>query len=294
MSSRTVAGSTPPGRPPRPRLALCNEVLAPFDLVRQCHFARQLGFDGLEIAPFTLSPEPHRISMAEALDIRRTVTEHGLVVTGLHWLMVAPAGLSITAPDASRRQAARDVLLHLLDLCEALGGTVMVHGSPRQRSPEPGQTSEACLAHMKEIFAYLAPEAGARGITYCIEPLSRAETPVINTVEEAAALVRAVDHPAFRTMIDTSAASLAETQPIQDLIRQWMPTGLIAHIQVNDPNRRGPGEGDLAFGPIIEALADTGYAGTIAAEPFIYTPDGPTCASRIAGYMQGVMETSWR
>jgi len=53
-----------------------------------------------------------------------------------------------------------------------------------------------------------------------------------------------------------------------------------AHIHLNDPNRRGPGEGALAFGPILAALKAQGYGGMAAIEPFIYEPDGPSCAAR--------------
>ena len=39
-------------------ISLCNEVIRelPFE---QCAFARKVGYDGLEIAPFTLGEEPH-------------------------------------------------------------------------------------------------------------------------------------------------------------------------------------------------------------------------------------------
>ena len=66
------------------RIALCNEVLAGMPLERQCEYAASLGYDGLEIAPFTLSASPERISAAEAAKIRTTVEASGLVVTGLH------------------------------------------------------------------------------------------------------------------------------------------------------------------------------------------------------------------
>jgi hypothetical protein len=36
---------------------------------------------------------------------------------------------------------------------------------------------------------------------------------------------------------------------VADAIRRWMPTGLMAHIQFNDRNRRGPGQGDDRFAP---------------------------------------------
>jgi sugar phosphate isomerase/epimerase len=103
--------------------------------------------------------------------------------------------------------------------------------------------------------------------------------------------VRLIDKPALRTMIDCSAAAQAESEPVDALVRRWLPSGLIAHIHFNDPNRRGPGEGDLAFGPILKALRDGGYQGNSAIEPFVYQPDGPTCAARGIGYIRGIMET---
>ena len=65
-----------------------------------------------------------------------------------------------------------------------------------------------------------------------------------------------------------------EPEPVADAIRRWMPTGLMAHIQFNDRNKRGPGQGDDKFAPVIRALRETGYDGWIAMEPFVYEPDG--------------------
>ena len=76
-----------------------------------------------------------------------------------------------------------------------------------------------------------------------------------------------------------------------ELIDAWLPTGLIAHVQVNDPNRRAPGQGEMRFAPIFAALKRHGYAGTVAVEPFDYVPDGPGCAAYAAGYLRGVRES---
>ena len=104
------------------------------------------------------------------------------------------------------------------------------------------------------------------------------------------AIVREIDSPAVRTMIDTCAAGQAETRPIPELIERWLPGGEVAHIHLNDPNQRAPGQGDLPFGPILAALRRQGYAGIASVEPFVYEPDGPTSAARAIGYLKGLLE----
>jgi D-psicose/D-tagatose/L-ribulose 3-epimerase len=272
------------------RIALCNEVLGDMPLERQCEYAAALGYDGLEIAPFTLSNSPEKISTVDAAKIRSIVEASGLVVTGLHWLLVKPDGLSLTDPDAAVRARTLEVMMHLIGLCAELGGAVLVHGSPKQRQIAPGETHGVALARLQDALAQVALAAARVGVVYCIEPLSPQETALVNTIAEAAELVRSIDHPNLRTMIDCSAAGLTETDSIPSLIERWLPTGLIAHVQVNDPNRRGPGQGDMKFAPILAALKHQNYAGTIAVEPFDYSPDGPGVAAFSAGYLRGLRE----
>ena len=272
------------------RIALCNEVLGAMPLERQCEYAAALGYDGLEIAPFTLSDAPEKIATAEAARIRRVVEASGLVVTGLHWLLVKPDGLSLTDPDAALRKRTLDVMTHLIGLCAELGGSVLVHGSPKQRQIAQGETHATALARLREALAQAAFTAARAGVVYCIEPLSQRETALVNTVAEAAELVRSIDHPNFKTMIDCSAAGQSEAESIPDLIDRWLPTGLIAHLQVNDPNRRGPGQGEMKFAPILAALKRQNYAGTIAVEPFDYSPDGEGVAAFSVGYLRGLRE----
>lgn len=271
-------------------IALCNEVLGDMSLEQQCEYAARLGYDGLEIAPFTLADAPETISTAEAARIRKTVQASGLRVTGLHWLLVKPEGLSLTDPDATVRARTIGVMARMTALCAELGGTVLVHGSPKQRQIAPGDTHAVALARMHDGLAKVARAAADADVIYCIEPLSRQETAMLNTVAEAAELVRAIDHPHLRTMIDCSAAGLTEADDIPALIDRWLPTGLIAHFQVNDPNRRAPGQGNMKFAPVLAALRRHGYDGTIAVEPFDYLPDGRGAAAFAVGYLRGLLE----
>ena len=271
------------------RIALCNEVVRELPFERQCAFARAVGYDGLEIAPFTLGEEPHRLAPSRRSAIRAAAAAEGIAITSLHYLMLAPAGLSITAAASAQHKRTIEVMRRLCDLAADLGAGVLVHGSPAQRQLEVGKEAEGRQRAIA-AFAAAAEAAGSAGVTYCIEPLAQTETRFVNTIAEAAAIVQEVGHAALKTMLDCSAAARAEQQAIPELLRHWLPSGLIAHVHCNDPNRRGPGEGRLAFAPILRALRTGAYRGMAAVEPFVYEPDGPACAARAIGYLRGLQQ----
>jgi sugar phosphate isomerase/epimerase len=271
------------------RFALCNEVVRELPFERQCAFAAALGYDGVEVAPFTLGPDPHLLPAERRGELRRAASEAGAPVMGLHWLLVVPEGLSITSGDRALRIRTLDIMRRLIGLCADLGGRYLVHGSPKQRRLEPGRETEG-RAWAAEAFAAAAEAAGAAGLVYCVEPLAAEEANYVTSVAEAAELVRAIGHPALRTMVDCAAATRGDDGDPAALLRQWLPTGLIAHVHANDTNRRGPGEGQLAFRPILAALRAGLYEGAVGVEPFIYEPDGPACAARAIGYLRGCID----
>jgi sugar phosphate isomerase/epimerase len=272
------------------RIALCNEVIAPMPFPRQCEYAAKLGYDGLEIAPYTLSEEPQRLGSAQLAAARAAAEDAGIAITGLHWLLLKPPGLSISTRDDAVRRKTLDMMFALVDQCAELGGRYLVHGSPQQRRVDAGDTRAAALARAQECFAAVAERAEKAGVVYCIEPLSSEQTPLINTLAEAAKLVEAIGSRAVRTMLDCSAAGRMETAPLPALVDKWLPNGMLAHVQVNDRNRRGPGQGEQKFAPLFAALTRHGYAGDIAVEPFDYVPDGPGAAARAIGYVRGILE----
>jgi sugar phosphate isomerase/epimerase len=272
------------------RFALCNEVLGGMDFTAQSTYAAAVGYDGLELAPYTMGREPHRLPAAERARLRRVTADAGVAVTGLHWLLVTPAGLSITSADPAVRARTVEVMRELVELCADLGGRYLVHGSPAQRAVADGDDLATALGRACECWAAAAEAAGAAGLVYCIEPLGRQVTRLVNTVEEAAAVVREIGHPALRAMVDTSAAAATEAEPVPAILDRWLPTGLIGHVQLNDRNRRAPGQGDDRFAPVLAALLGHGYKGDVGVEPFEYHPSGPAAAARAIGYLRGILE----
>jgi D-psicose/D-tagatose/L-ribulose 3-epimerase len=270
------------------KLALCNEVLRPWPLAAQCEAAARMGYDALELAPFTLADDPGTLDAAQAREARATARAHGLAISSLHWLLVKPDGLSLVTADAPLRTRTLDLLRRLIHFAADCGAAVLVHGSPKQRSPAPGQSVADATARLEDALAELAPHAAAAGVTYCIEPLAPFETRVINTVAEAAALVDRIGSPAVRTMLDVSAASHSESAPVDEVLRRFLLSGHVAHVQLNDKNRRGPGQGDTDQRPVLQVLRDTGYDGWVAVEPFDYVPDGPSCAEISARHVRAL------
>jgi sugar phosphate isomerase/epimerase len=276
------------------KFALCNEVLQPLPFAEQCKLAAALGYDGLEVAPFTLADDPMAITDEEAVGFRKVAEDHGLQISGLHWLLVAPAGLSIVSEDTQLRRRTTGVMTRLVELCVAMGGSYLVHGSPKQRSVPAGSTREQAWERARDCLRAAGDAAARCGVTYCLEPLSPRETDLFNTVEESARMVDEIGLPSLRTMIDCSAAGQAEAEPVHALMERWMPRGVIGHVQVNDPNRRGPGQGAMAFGPILQVMQRMEQAGhfpgIVGVEPFDYVPDGPGCAAHSLGYLRGVLQ----
>ena len=127
---------------------------------------------------------------------------------------------------------------------------------------------------------------------YCIEPLAPRETALINTVAEAAEVVRAIDSPALRTMIDCSAAGATEAA-VGARADRPLAADRPRRATSRSTTRTGarPGQGDDGFAPIFAALARHGYAGDGRRRAVRLRPRRPRRAAFAAGYLRGVRES---
>lgn len=265
--------------------AICNEIYQGWKIEEALAHAARTGYDGVEIAPFTLADSVTDISAAERRRIRDLAARHGVALVGLHWLLVKPEGLYINHPDAALRARTAAYFVALVDCCADLGGRILVVGSPKQRNVLPGVTLEQAHDWAAATLRDAVRRAEDRGVTLCFEPLSPAETNFINTAADALEFVRPFQSPAFKIILDVKAMC-SEAKPIPQIIRDSWPH--FAHFHANDRNLKGPGFGDVDFVPIAAALREVGYDGFVSVEVFKFEEGPDAIARRSLEYLRKV------
>ncbi len=258
------------------RHAICNEVFEGWRFADACRAVKRAGYTGIEIAHFTLAADPVSISPGQRREYRDIMASEGLEFVGLHWVMVSPAGLHVTTPDTDLRCRSWQHIRHLIDLCADLGPDgILVFGSPKQRGTTGGLDRATATQHFVDGFASVAPQAAERGVTLLMEALPSGQCDVVTSLDEVAAIVRQLDHPAVRTMFDSHNA-VEEREPHATLVDRHYE--LLRHIHVNELDGRYPGAGSYDFKPVFEVLRRRGYTGWISAEVFDFTPGPETIA----------------
>lgn len=270
------------------KFGICNEIFQDWKLADAMTFAKQAGYDCIELAPFTLLPgTSHKyvtaIPAAERRAIRDTAAQVGIEISGIHWVLVHADGLHLTQPDAAIRQRTADYFVALADFCGDLGGKTIVVGSPKQRNLVDGVSHAQAWEWTTEVFRPAVARAADRGVTICFEPLAPSETNFINTAAEAITFAQQFRSPAMSVILDVKAMS-SEAKSVPQVIRESQ--GNFAYFHANDANLKGPGFGDVDFKPIAVALRDAHYDGVVSVEVFKFEEGPEAIATQSLAYLK--------
>lgn len=140
-------------------------------------------------------------------------------------------------------------------LYSAVGKTRLVSEAQKR------QEREWCL----ENLHLASRRAEALGVTLALEPLNRFETDMINTVDQAIALVDEVGNSRLKILLDTFHSNIEE----KDIPASILKLGdRLVHVQANENDRGTPGTGHLNWIGIRDSLTAIGYEGSLVIETF--------------------------
>ena len=270
------------------RYALCNELFQNIPFAEACAAVHEIGYTGIEIAPFTLAENPSNLTAEDRASIRQTILQNQLTFVGVHWILAAPANLHATTSNTIQREQTWRFIRDLIDLTADLRTNnhdqpVLVFGSPKQRTTTNGTTPAEAVERMHEGLAQLAPHAEARGVAVLLEPLSPDQCNVVNTLDEAVTIVNQIASPAIQTMFDVHNA-VRESMPHRALIERYWPH--IRHIHVNEMDGREPGTGNYDFGELLSTLTKLQYTGWVSLEAFDFSRDPRTVAAAALRHLE--------
>jgi len=271
------------------KFGICNEIFEGWDIDRVFTYAAQIGYDFVEIAPFTLASDVTDISSLQRATIRENALRSGIGISGLHWVLVKTEGLHLTSPGEAVRKRTSRYFEELVECCADLGGTRIILGSPKQRNVGEGAAYEQAWSWAQSTLRDAVKRAEDRNVVICFEPLGPAETNFVNTAAEGVRFAREFASPAMSIILDVKAMS-TEGKPVPDTIREC--AGQFAYFHANDPNLKGPGFGETDFQPIAKAVQETGYDGIVSVEVFDFTEGPETIATQSLACLRQVFGKS--
>ena len=272
------------------RLGICNELFEGWEFADVCRTVKSIGYEGLEIAPFTLAPKITDVAPGRRRELKRILDDCGLTAIGLHWLLAKTEGFYLTTPDPAVRRRTGEYFVALAEATRDLGGSVMVLGSPKQRDLLPGVSYDHACDHAVALFETIMPAIGATGVDLCLEPLAPSETNFLNTCAQAEALIARVGHPHFKLHMDVKAQRSETAASVPELIARHAANA--GHFHAQDVNLRGPGMGDVDFAPILKALVASGYDRWVSVEVFDFSPGAEETARMSYATLRGELDNA--
>jgi sugar phosphate isomerase/epimerase len=247
------------------------------------------GYDGVEV----LADDPHAYLPAFGDDDRRALQEalddSGLAVsnvnanTAMGYYDDRPPSAFFepslcTADDAREWRVAYTT--QAIDLADAIGAPAVCVASGR---PLPGNPPEQAYEYLIDSLHAVLDHAEECGVQVGVEFEPEL---LVEDVAETLALIDDVDRDHLGVNLDLGHAAVTGTDPA-DAVRQCAGRITGVHLEDIAGGVRGkhyhlvPGDGDLDFRPVFDALDDAGYDGWVTLELYTY-PDEPDRAARDA------------
>ncbi|MDW3652602.1 MAG: sugar phosphate isomerase/epimerase family protein [Bacteroidia bacterium] len=222
---------------------------------------KHMGFDAVEIP----------VEYPELIDV--SGTKKVLDDLDLDVVVCGAFGPSrdLTNEDSKIHETCFQYIRECFDICNAWGAGFLVGpmyaavGKARMLSPEDRKKEwELAVKNLGKVCEM----AGAEGLSIAIEPLNRFETDLVNTAEDVMRLVKDINHPSAKVILDSFHMTIEE----RNLKTAFETVGeKLIHVQVSENYRGTPGTGLTPWNELKAGIDSIGYEGVVSIESF--TPE---------------------
>ncbi len=218
---------------------------------------KKVGFDGVEIPIFGGE-------IAHFKKIGKALKDNGLGCTSV--TVIPDEEHNPISADAKHRKGAVDYLKWAIDCSSALGSDILCGPfyQPLGVFTGVGPTEEE-KKRAAEVHKKAADAAAAGKVALAVEFLNRFECYFLNTMADAAAYVKRVNHPNFGVLYDTFHANIEEQDPVGAISKH---IGAIKHIHISENDRGTPGKGHIDWAGTFKAIRSGGYDKWLVIEAF--------------------------
>lgn len=220
--------------------------------------AKSMGFDLMEIP----------IEGEQDIDYAKAADAYKRAGMKCSICAVMGAGRDPSHEDEAIQKGGVAYLKHCIDAAVTLGATALVGplyaavGRTWQATPDQRRRDlDRCARNLKIVARY----AEDKGVTLAVEPLNRFETSFINLTEQALELLKMIDSPRVKLMMDTFHANIEE-KSLGKAIEAAGP--LTVHMHANENDRGTPGTGHVAWKEVAAALKKVNFDGALVIESF--------------------------
>jgi sugar phosphate isomerase/epimerase len=246
----------------------------------------EIGYSGIELSCQPDQLFPIGFSKDEAKRIRQAAQEAGIAISNVHAgdrNLLGPDALPcLISPEPEGRARRIQANQGAIDLCAELGAEIMVVTSgPLHRN----MTIADAWRHLVDGLGECIDYAQRAGVFLLVEPEPEL---FIRSTFDFLTLAKALGHPrGFGLNLDVGHSHcLFENTP--DVIRET--SDLLMHIHVEDIAKREhkhlmPGDGDINFSAIQDALQGIGYSRYVSVELFDHFHDPGQAARRAREFL---------
>lgn len=229
----------------------------------------QMGFDVIEIAV----EDP---TLIDAKAVKSAAGQYGLKVN-----ICGAFGPSrdLTHEETSVHKACFSYIESCLELCEELGvsffGGPMYSAVGKARMVSPEQRKKEWALAVKNLRV-VCDRAAAHGVLIALEPLNRFESDLVNTAEDVLRMVKDINHPAAKIMLDGFHMNIEERSIEKAIVTAG---DHLVHLQVSENYRGTPGSGQTDWAAYRRGLESIKYKGVVTIESF--TPQNKELAGAV-------------